>query len=110
MARLIHSRNEQGERPWQKPLLWAALHSPAGQAGPDGGWTGNPLEPVGRPGDAGIQPRGKGHPCWACSVTLHPEKGSEEGEEGTGRRGRDAECDNCRLFVLAVGGAWGTRV
>ena len=81
MARLIHGRNEQGERPWQKTLLWAALHSPAGQAGPDGGWTENRPEQGGRPGDAGAQPGGKGRLCWACSIT------STQGEAG--RRGRE---------------------
>lgn len=84
MARLIHGRNEQGERPWQKTLLWAALHSPAGQAGPGGGWTGNQPEQVDRPGDAGTQPGGKGgkgRPCWACGIT------STRGEGG--RRGRE---------------------
>ena len=30
-----------------------------------------------------------GYPCWACSITLHPEKGREEGEEGTSRRARE---------------------
>lgn len=84
MARLIHGRNEQGERPWQKTLLWAALHSPAGQAGPGGGWTRNQPEQVDRPGDAGTQPGGKGgkgRPCWACGIT------STRGEGG--RRGRE---------------------
>ena len=84
MARLIHGRNEQGERPWQKTLLWAALHSPAGQAGPDGGWTENRPEQGGRPGDAGAQPGGKGRLCWACSITsTQGEAGRREGALAT---------------------------
>lgn len=53
----------------------------------DRGWTGNWPEPVGGPGVQAPSPRGKGHPCWACSATFHPEKGREEGCEGTGGGG-----------------------